>query len=96
MSKLAYVAPFQVSSNLMSEVQDHKKHLKKLQLRKSRCWRGNNSSMKCLGLMILLTDMTFFDNVTFLLAIRTLFLGTIGNNMPKFLAAKMLKVVERH
>lgn len=56
-------------------------------------WRHGNRGLKCSGLTILRTDMTFSDNVTPFLAITTKFLRTIDNNMP-ILAAKTLQILE--
>ena len=58
--------------------------------------KDNNRSLKCLGLTILGANTTFFDNVTFLLAIRTKLLRASGSNMPIFLAAKTLQVFRMH
>ena len=51
--------------------------------------------MKCLGLTILGADTTFFDNMTFFLAIRTIFFRTIGSNMPIFFVAETLQIFHR-
>ena len=46
--------------------------------------------MKCLGMIIMGVDTTFFDNMTFFLAIRTIFFRTIGSNMPIIFVTKTL------
>ena len=52
--------------------------------------------MKCLGLTILGADMTFFDNMTFFLAIRTIFFRTIGSNMPIVIRVNLRKICGFH
>ena len=52
--------------------------------------------MKCLGLMILRANTTFFNNMTFFLVIRTIFFRTIGNNMPIFFAVETMQIFRSH
>ena len=52
--------------------------------------------MKCLVLMILGANTTFFDNVTLLLTIRTKLLRASGSNMPIFLVVETLQVFRMH
>ena len=52
--------------------------------------------MKCLGLMVLGADTTFFDNMTFFLVIKTIFFRIIGSNMPIFFATETLQFFRSH